>query len=185
MEQLSEIFLKREVLAEGILLKVYRDSVLLTDGSEGIREWIDHPGAAAIVPLFEDGTTMLIRQFRYPSQRVFIELPAGKRDHPDEAFGDTAKRELAEETGYEANLWDALGSCFPGIGYSNEEIHFFLARDLAPSDIQAAAGEFVAPFRIPFSTAVQMAKSGELQDAKTAFGLILAANFLKENGINL
>lgn len=185
MKHLSETFLHREVLTRGKLLHVYRDSVLLADGSVSIREWIDHPGAAAIVPFFEDGTTLLIHQFRYPTQRVFIELPAGKRDHPDEAFLDTAKRELAEETGFEANLWHELGSCFPGIGYSNEEIYFFLARDLFPTTIQAVAGEFVAPFRLPFPKAVQMAKSGELKDAKTAFGLILAANFLRENGIKL
>lgn len=86
MKHLSETFLHREVLTRGKLLHVYRDSVLLADGSESIREWIDHPGAAAIVPFFEDGTTLLIHQFRYPTQRVFIELPAGKRDHPDEAF---------------------------------------------------------------------------------------------------
>ncbi|MBL7978868.1 MAG: NUDIX hydrolase [Bacteroidetes Order II. Incertae sedis bacterium] len=179
MDQLRETFLHREVLVEGKLLHVYRDTVALSDGSESIREWINHPGAAAVVPLFDDGTTLLIRQFRYPPQQIFIELPAGKLDIPGESPLDAAKRELAEETGHDALQWDSLGACFPGIGYSNEIIHLFLARSLRPSTIAPIAGEFLAPFQIPLTKAVHMAYHGEITDAKTAIGLLRAAAFLR------
>ncbi|HCR48405.1 MAG TPA: NUDIX hydrolase [Rhodothermales bacterium] len=180
MDQLQETFLHREVLVEGKLLHVYRDTVILSDGSESIREWINHPGASAVVPLFDDETTLLIRQFRYPPQQIFIELPAGKLDVPNEPPLDTAKRELAEETGYDALQWDYLGVCFPGIGYSNEIIHLFLARNLHPSTVEPIPGEFVTPFRLPLTEALRMAYHGEITDAKTALGLIRAAAFLEQ-----
>ena len=92
---LTERFVSGEQVFDGKLLKVYRDVVRLPDGSTGTRELIRHPGAVAVVPLFDDGRVLLVRQFRYPHAREFIEVPAGKVD-PGEPHLATAKRELLE-----------------------------------------------------------------------------------------
>ena len=98
MKDLTEHFVSGGLVFDGKLLKVYRDTVRLPDGSEGSREYIRHPGAVAILALFDDGRLLLERQFRYPPRREFIEIPAGKLE-PGEPHLETAKRELLEETG--------------------------------------------------------------------------------------
>lgn len=177
-QRLNETFIARETLVEGYLLHAYRDVVRVSDGSTSIREWIRHVGAAAVVPLFEDGTTLLLRQFRYPPQRTFWEVPAGKLDVEGEPPEDCGRRELIEETGFAAEEWHHLGTCFPCIGYSNEEIHVFVARKLTAVERPYVAGEVVEPIRLPFVEAVRMAKQGEILDAKTVFALIRAEYFL-------
>lgn len=178
-QDLKETFISRETLIEGYLLKAYRDKVRVSDGSESIREWINHMGAAVVVPLFEDGTTLLLHQFRYPAQRVFIELPAGKLDVVGEPPIAAAQRELEEETGYTADELIPLGTTFPCIGYSNEEIHIFLARKLRKIAVEKVVGEVVLPFQIAFEEALRMAITGEILDAKTALALIRANAFLE------
>src|SRR6476661_2271132 len=103
-QHLTETRIDSEVVYEGHFLKIRRDTVQLPDGKAASREYIRHPGAVVILPLFDDGAILLERQFRYPANRVFIEFPAGKID-PNEAALDCAKRELQEETGYTATDW--------------------------------------------------------------------------------
>ncbi len=107
-KDLTEHFVSGGLVYDGALLKVRRDVVRLPDGSQGAREYIRHPGAVAVVALFDDGAVLLERQFRYPHRREFIEMPAGKLE-PGEPQLDTAKRELLEETGYVAQEWTRLG----------------------------------------------------------------------------
>ena len=104
----------------------------LPDGSEATREYIRHPGAVAIVPLFDDGRMLLERQFRYPHGREFIEVPAGKLE-PGEPHLETAKRELLEETGYAAAEWTRIGVIHTAIAYTDEAIEIFLAKKLESS----------------------------------------------------
>ena len=98
MQNLTETPLRSEQLVDRKLLKVYRDEVRLPDGTASVQEWIDHPGAAAVIPLFEDGTTLLVRQYRYAPRRLTLEVPAGKIDHDGEDPEAVAARELEEET---------------------------------------------------------------------------------------
>jgi ADP-ribose pyrophosphatase len=181
---LTETRKRRDELVRGVLLHAYRDTVALPDGSESVREWIDHPGASAVVPLFEDGTTILLRQYRYPPQREFLEVPAGKLDRPGEPPDDVARRELAEEAGYEAERLTPLGPTYPCIGYSNEVIHLFLAEGLTPSDAETEHDEFVVPVRLPLAEAVAMAHRGEILDAKSALALVRAGHALAERRRN-
>src|SRR5690606_21568022 len=144
----------RALLVEGVLLKVYRDTVTLPDGGESVREWIAHPGASAVVPLFPDGSTLLVRQFRYPPQREFLEVPAGKLDREGEDPTEVARRELEEEVGYTADAPAHVASTYPCIGYSNEVIHLFLAEGLRRQDAEAEPDEFLDPVRMPLAEAV-------------------------------
>ncbi|SHK02552.1 ADP-ribose pyrophosphatase [Rhodothermus profundi] len=171
-----------EQVFDGCLLKVYRDEVTLPDGRHSVREWINHPGASAVVPLFPDGTTVLVRQFRYPPRRFFLEVPAGKLDRPGEDPEAVARRELEEETGWRARTLIYLASLYPCIGYSNEIIHFFLARDLEPGRQQLAEGEWLDVVRMPLKEAIQKARQGEIADMKSTTALLLADAFLQKNG---
>ena len=116
---LAESTVSREVVYEGRFLKVRKDVARMPDGSTNTREFIMHPGAAAMVPIDADGRILIERQFRYGPGRVYVEIPAGKKD-PGETSLETAKRELVEETGYRARRWAHLTRIHPAIGFADE-----------------------------------------------------------------
>lgn len=153
-----------------------RDLVQLPDGREAAREYIRHPGAAVIAALFDDGTILLERQFRWPHQRVMVELPAGKLD-PGEPPLATAQRELLEETGYVARDWRRLGVMHPSVAYTDEAIELFLARGLAKQERRLDADEFLETFTLPLGEAVEWVRAGRITDAKSVIGLLWLANF--------
>jgi ADP-ribose pyrophosphatase len=174
---LTERLVSGELVFDGTLLKVRRDEVRLPDGSLGTREYIRHPGAVAIVPLFDDGRILLERQFRYPHGREFIEVPAGKLE-PNEPHLDTAKRELLEETGYSAGEWKRLGVMHTSIACMDEAIELFLARKLKKErSAQLDAGEFVETLVVPFDEAIAMVKDGRITDSKTVASLLWIKTF--------
>ncbi len=164
----------------GRLLKVNEDEVRLPDGSTALREYILHPGAAIILPLFEDGSVLLERQFRYPLGQHFYELPAGKLEAGEPPI-ETAKRELLEETGYTAGEWRELARVHPCIGYSNEQIDFFVARKLEFKGARLDEGEFLETLRIPLAEAINWIRHGRISDTKTMMGLFWAEKLLREN----
>lgn len=160
-----------ELVYSGRMLKVYQDEVLLPDGKTARREHIVHPGAVLILPVFEDNSLLLERQFRYAVSQHCYELPAGKLE-PDEPSLETAKRELLEETGYLAGQWTTVCTMMPCIGYSNEHIDCYLARDLTYRGASLDEGEFLETLRIPLPEALQWVRSGKIRDAKTMLGLL-------------
>lgn len=181
-KSMQEEKIKSEEIYSGALLHVFRDTVRVQNGKESVREWIKHPGASAVVPLLDDGTTLLLRQFRYPPHKVFIEVPAGKLDKPGEDPLDVARRELMEETGYRAERFTPLGSFHPCIGYSDEIIYLYLAEGVTKGseELDLEETEFVEPFRVPFEEAIQMVWRGEVLDMKTVTALVMAWNFVEE-----
>jgi ADP-ribose pyrophosphatase len=170
-EDLTEHRVSGELVYDGGLLKVHRDVVKLPDGSQGAREYIRHPGAVAILPLFDDGRILLERQFRYPHGREFIELPAGKLE-PGEPHLETAKRELLEETGYAARAWRRLGVIHTAIAYTDEAIEMFVAEKLEKQERKLDAGEFLETLIVPFAEALAMIRDGRITDSKTVSGLL-------------
>lgn len=174
MHDLTETPIRSDHLVDGVLLQVFRDEVELPNGASSVREWIDHPGAAAVVPIFEDGQTLLVRQFRYPPRRTFLEVPAGKIDR-NEPPEEVARRELEEETGWRAHQFEHVGSGYPCIGYSNEVIHFYVARNLEQGKQDLGTGEFMEVVTMPFDEALTKARSGEICDMKSITALTYAA----------
>jgi len=162
----------------GKLLTLKEDKVALPDGSTGTREYVLHQGAAMVIPLFKDGSVLLERQFRYPLRAHFLELPAGKID-PGEDPSTTACRELLEETGYSAAHWRHLTTLYPCVGYSNERIELFLARDLKHEGHPGEDGEFLECVRFTLDEALELIVAGEINDSKTVLGLLWADKLRK------
>jgi len=177
VKDLTERFLSGRLVYDGGMLKVHRDEVALPDGSQAWREYIRHPGAVAVVPLFDDGKVLLERQFRYPQRREFIEIPAGKLE-PGEPHLDTAKRELLEETGYTAAEWTSLFVLHTAIGYTDETIEVFLAKKLKAGSAQLDPGEFLEVLLVDFPEAIRMIGDGRISDAKTVAALLWVNAFL-------
>jgi len=175
---MSEKKLASRTVFKGKLLHVVCDTVRLSNGHETVREYIQHPGAAMIIAMTDDNTLVLERQYRYPLDRHFIELPAGKID-PGEDPLDTAKRELREECGYEARSWRHLTTLHPCIGYANERIELYLARDLVNVGRQLDEGEFLDVLHVSVQEALTWVRDGQITEAKAVTGLLWADKLLR------
>ena len=179
-DALVETQLDTEQVFDGVLLKVHRDQVRLPDGKTGVREYITHPGAVVIIGVLDDGRLIFERQFRYPLRKSFLELPAGKID-PGEAIEACARRELREETGYEAACWKHIGVMHPCIGYSNERIEVFLATQLTHVGHEWDEGEFLELLSLSRDEARAAMRAGELTDAKTLSALFMVEHLLGQD----
>lgn len=179
-EELWETKISSSHVFDGTLLQVYVDEVTLPDGSKSTRDWIKHPGASAVVPVFEDGSIMLLKQFRYPPRKIFLEIPAGKIDD-GETPRTTALRELQEESGLTCRNLEQVGSMFPAIGYADEEIFVFAGWDIDESGKKTDDDEFLINHKVHFSRALEMIESGEIKDAKTITAIVQTYFWWKKN----
>jgi ADP-ribose pyrophosphatase len=178
---LFESPIESTVVFQGRLLHVRSDRVRLPNGGEHVREYIRHPGAVATIAVLDNGNLLFERQFRYPLQRVMLELPAGKID-PGEDLLACARRELREETGYEAARWQHLGRIHPCIGYSDERIELFLAQGLRHVGAALDEGELIEVIELPLPAALAAVRDGRITDGKTVAGLFWAQQALAEVG---
>ena len=174
MSKFKEELISGEVVYAGKFFKVYKDIVRLPDGTQGMRDYLRHPGAVAIVALTGEGHVVLERQYRYPLARDLVEIPAGKLEQ-GEAHLETGKRELLEETGYVAARWTYLGVVHNAVGYSDEGIELWLATGLEQREAKLDEGEFLEVFTLPFDEALAMAADGRISDVKTIIGLFWAS----------
>lgn len=179
--KLVEYPLSSKEILKGQLLHVFFDDVRLPDGTISTREWIKHPGASAVVPVFENGDIMLVRQFRYPMSQIFYEVPAGKID-PKENADSTARRELKEEAGLTCENFHYVGHFYPAIGYSDEIIHLYAAWDITTFEQKVDDDEFLLKERLPFREVIAMVHRGEIADGKSIVTLLRVWHWWQEKG---
>jgi ADP-ribose pyrophosphatase len=165
----------------GKVISLDVDTVRFPDGSVGEMEMVRHPGASAVVPFLsdpagEDPQVLLIRQYRYAAEGYLFEIPAG-RLNAGESPRDCAVRELKEETGCSATHVEQLFTMYTTPGFTDEKIHLFMATGLTAGETKHEADEFLELQPMLLSQALQMVEAGEIQDAKTALGLLFAAGF--------
>jgi len=172
---------KRRRIYEGSFLDVYEDDVILPSNQMAKRVCIHHPGGAGILAVTHDQKIVLVKQYRYAVGDVVLEIPAGKIDHHDDPLS-TAKRELAEETGYTSDDLTLLCSFYPTPGYSNEKISLYFAKDvyLLDEQVDGDDDEFIVVDTYSLEEVKRLMKQNKIVDAKT----IIAINYYlnrKEN----
>lgn len=178
--KLREKLSKKNKIYKGRAIDFCVDEIILPDGKKAGREYIDHPGAVAIVPFVDKNNIVLVRQYRYPVDKITYEIPAGKLDKSKkESLVSCAKRELKEETGYTAKKITKLFSFFPSSTFSNEELYIYLAEGLTAGETHPDEDEFVEKIIVPFKKAIDMIKTGKIKDAKTVISLLYLKSFKK------
>ena len=176
--RLTETLISSEDIFDGVILHVKRDMVSLPNGNPTVREVIRHIGAVCVIPVTDDNRVIMERQFRYPLNKVILEIPAGKLDAPDEDRLSAIKRELQEETGYVAGEWTDLGDFHPAPAYSDEFITMYMARGLRKGERHLDDNEFLDVYAIPLSELVEDVMAGRISDAKTQVCVLKAARIL-------
>lgn len=151
---------------------VYLDEVTLRNGRISKRIYVDHPQAAAIVPFISDNEIIMVSQYRYALGRETLEIPAGKIDK-GESPEECIKRELVEETGFEAKQITWLYTYAPAIGYSNELIHLYAGRDLKKRETKIDENEISALKILPLEEVITMIRDHKILDSKTIIALAL------------
>ncbi|CAN7638702.1 MULTISPECIES: NUDIX hydrolase [Duganella] len=169
-EHLTETRIDGELVYDGHFLKVQRDTIALPDGKRTAREYVLHPGAVVILPLLDDGTVLMERQYRYPLHQVFIEFPAGKIDAGEDPL-HSAQRELEEETGYTAGEWQFVTRIHNAIAYSDEHLDLYLARGLRAGPQKLDDGEFLEIYTTTIDELLQGVREGTITDVKTVIGI--------------
>jgi ADP-ribose pyrophosphatase len=162
---------------EGRILKMRVDTIRLPDGKTGTREIVEHRGAVAIVPLIDPQTVIMVRQYRSAARQVLLEIPAGTRE-VDEDEDTCARRELAEETNYQATHLIKLFQSYVAPGYSSELIHVYLAYGISYADGTPDDDEFVEVEKVPLADVPDMIARGDIQDGKSIGGLLATIQML-------
>jgi len=165
-----------EILFRAQRFQVERAIQTMPDGSRHVREVVRHPGAVVILPLLDDGRVCFVRNFRVAVGETLIELPAGTLE-PNEDPAETAIRELAEETGYRAGRMEHLLTFCMSPGILDERMHLYVADQLRPGPMALEAGEDIQPLLCTWDEALEMARRGEIRDAKTLVALLYYRQF--------
>ena len=168
--EFAEKTLDSELIFDGRVVKVYKDSIELPTGQKSFREVVKHSGGVVILAYKED-KILLVKQYRYPLKEVIYELPAGKLEPNEDPF-EAAKRELEEETGYCANTWTSLGYVYTSPGYSDEKLYLYKAENLKFTHCHPDDGEILEPLEVEKNEVLKMIKDGKINDAKTLCALM-------------
>ena len=164
--------MSREIVHVGRRIRVAVETTTLPDGRVIKRDAVLHPGAVVIVPVIDAGHVCLLRNRRWIVGETLWELPAGTLESGEEV-GHAARRELLEETGYQAARWRPLGFVYASPGVMDEKLNLFVAEDLTPGPSKPEPDEDLEAVTVPFDEAVRMCLDGRIHDAKTVTGLLL------------
>lgn len=175
--ELLERTVESQTVFQGRIVTVKLDKAQLPNGRLTSREVVEHPGGVAVLPLDANGCVTLVRQFRYPFQRVLLELPAGKLEKGEDHRA-CGLRELEEETGMTAGEFTYLGGLYLSPGYSSEVLHLYLARELRQGTSHPDEGEFLNVEKMPFQELLDRVMAGEIHDAKTVAAVLKTKVYL-------
>ena len=164
---------------QGSVFDVYEDDLILADGRIGRRSRIVHRPTVSVVPVTEEGSVLMIRQYRPAVGKYLIEIPAGRVNGDQETPEACAQREMAEEIGYGAKRLVKLFEGYLVPGYGDEYMHYFLAMDLYRKSLPADEDEQIEPFEVRLEAALRMVLTGQIVDSKTALGLLMAREHLR------
>ena len=165
-DRLTETVLASENVFSGSRIRVRVDKVAMADGRTTRREVVEHPDAVVVLALREDGQIAFVRQWRHPTGRPLLELPAGRID-PGETPAETARRELREEVGLDPARLDVARGFFVAPGFADEFLHGFIARDCVESPLEADDDEELIVEWKPLGEAIELVEAGEIIDAKS------------------
>ncbi len=171
--KLKEKLYKKICIYKGKSVNFFADKILLPNKKVAIREYVDHPGAVAVLPILDNQKIVLVKQFRYPVGKITYELPAGKLDRKKaESLKRCVIRELEEETGYKSKNVNRLVSFWPTPAFGNEIIHIFVAKNLFFGKKNPDEDEFLLTKIVTFDQAVQWIKKGKIKDSKSIIGIL-------------
>ena len=171
---LKEQTVKKIYKFKGNIINVRQDEALTCDGRPCTREVIEHPGGVSIIAFNENKELFLVRQYRYPIEQFTLELPAGKLERGEDPL-ECARRELTEETGYEAEEFELFDIMYPSPGCLEEKHYIFTADGLKFKGQHLDEDEFLDVQTLPLKRAVEMALNNEITDAKTKIGILKLA----------
>jgi ADP-ribose pyrophosphatase len=171
--------LNRKLIYRCRIFDVFEGDVRLPDGRVFKQSWIDHGPCIAVVPVNPAGELVLIRQYRYATGGMIVEIPAGNMDRQNEAVEACVQRELAEEVGFQAGRLVKLFEGYLVPGYCNEYMHFFLALDLYPAQLPGDEDEYIRVMTASFKEARRMIRERQIVDVKTALGIQMACDYLE------
>lgn len=171
MAHLNETTLDSTLLYDGKIIRVEKDTVLLEDGTQAVREVVRHPGGVCVLALTEKEEVLFVRQFRYPYKEVTLEIPAGKLEYGENPE-ECGRRELLEECGCTPEAFTLLGKLYPTPAYNTEIICIYLAKGLHFGAQSLDKDEFLDVERIPFDKALDMVLRNEIPDSKTQIGIL-------------
>ena len=163
--------LKRELKYQGTILKMYEDTVEV-NGHQAKWDFIHHDGAAAVIPVMDDGKILMVKQYRNALERDTLEIPAGKLDDPDEEGIVCASRELKEETGYSSDDLEWLLTIRTTVAFCDERIEVFVARNLIPGEQHLDEDEFINVEAYSVEELKEMIFEGKIQDSKTMAAIL-------------
>lgn len=171
--------IRSDTVFKGRAFNVRQDDIQLPDFSVTRLDIVDHPNSIGIVPVDDQGSVWFVNQYRHPTGGNSLELPAGVMD-VGETPEQTAAREIREEIGMAAGKLQKIGQFYLAPGYSTELMHIFLATELYPSPLPPDEDEYIQIEKIAIAQALQMAETGQIEDAHTVAALHLARHYLKE-----
>lgn len=175
----EEKTMKSDKLYEGKIINLRIDTVEMPEKRYSKREIVEHPGGVGIVPITDDNSIILVRQYRKAVNRMLLEIPAGKLEVNEEPR-ETAIRELREETGYSANNYKYLMEFYTSPGYTTEKIYLFMATELIEGNQELDFGEYCEIEKYSIEDLIKMIDRGEIIDSKTIIGINLAKDYLRE-----
>jgi len=177
-KNLYEEKVSSQEIFKGKILKLYFDKVKLPNNRITTREKIEHPGAVSIVPINKENEVILVKQYRYPVGIVLIEIPAGKLDDKEPPI-ECAMRELREEVGGHGGNFIHLAQIFTSPGFSDEKMDIYLVQNFEEKENNLDDDEFLQVIKIKLEDCLKMIKNGEINDAKSIIGILLARDYLE------